>query len=111
MKMRSPESILPIVCALARLSPEQRREAERRAKALRSRSIRSVVRDIRDALLSGLSDAAAAREIESAICRHRAVPDGSQAALRAQIRRQLLEDLGSLDDMPKAERIRQYLRE
>jgi hypothetical protein len=100
-----------LVLALARLTTEQRRRAEAYAKALRAHRKRIVVQSVRDGLLPDWPVSAAAEEIESAVHKRRSDLDMHRAQLREDIRRHLVDGLGSLQDMPGHERIRQHLRD
>jgi restriction endonuclease Mrr len=99
----------PLVDELARLDRQRRRELIDAAQQERQRRIRRALRKIRRAVLPGLKDRPAARAIDDAV-RGRRTSFRNNPALRQQIEQQLKQELGSLDDIPGAERIRQLLR-
>jgi DNA-binding FrmR family transcriptional regulator len=93
-----------LVEQLARLPDEQRREIANAACAERRRRIRGAVNQIRRSMLPNVSKRKAAQQIAAAAHdRH----NSTDQVLRAAIRTALGDDLGSVDDVPDADRIRQ----
>jgi hypothetical protein len=102
------DSIDPaLVEQLARLPSGRRRDALAMARAVRRRRIQAALRQIRAGLLSRHRDNGAARLIEDAV-RNRHTD--SDPAMRNAIRGALSQELGSIDDIPGAERIRQLIK-
>ena len=99
----------PLIDELARLDRRRRRDIVDAADRERQARIRRALSNVRTALLAGLKERPAARAIDDAI-RGRRTSFRNNPALRIQIERQLKQELGSLDDIPSAERIRQILR-
>lgn len=94
-----------LVEQLARLTDEQRRVATEAAKAERHRRIQRAVNQVRRLALPDTSWRKAAREIDDAVRnRHR---EGSDPRRREVIRAAMANELGAMDDVPGAERIRQ----
>jgi hypothetical protein len=100
----------PLVEELARLDKDRRREIVEAAHRERQRLIGDVIKQVRAALLPGFNERRASRAIEDA-ARGRRASFRDNPALRMTIERQLRRGLGSLDDVPGFERIRQLLRE
>jgi hypothetical protein len=97
-----------LVALLAKLPLAERDEVVQRAASTRKRRIADAVCRVRAALLPMVSDRAAA-DIIAAVAhgrRCRQVP-----LLRDAVERRLRDELGSFDDLPEAERLRQLLRE
>ena len=99
----------PLVGELAKLNRRRCRELVEAAQQERQMRIRRALRKIRQAFLPGLKDRPAARAIDDAL-RGRRASFRHNPALREQIEQRLKQELGSLEDVPGAERIRQLLR-
>ena len=99
-----------VVSELARFDAGERQKIAAAAKAERQRRIEAAIREVCTENLAGCSGQKAAREIESAVRGRRAGLGHDAAARRALINARLRNRLGCLDDMPRAERIRQLIR-
>jgi hypothetical protein len=95
-----------LVEQLSRLGAVARRDVVSEARTVRRRRVWATLREIRTTLLPGFSDRKAAHTIATVAsgCR-----DGTDPALCGKIEQQLREALGSLDDVPGADRIRQLI--
>ena len=102
-------TIEPLVDELARLDRQRRREIVEAADHERQIRIRRALQQIRKTLLSSFKDRQAARAIDDAI-RGRRASFRAEPALQIDIERYLKQELGCLDDIPGADRIRQLLR-
>jgi hypothetical protein len=100
----------PLVDELARLDRQRRREIVAAAEHARQQRIRCALKDVRRSILPDLKERLAARVIDDAV-RGRRASFRRDPELRGAVVRQLQEELGSLDDIPGADRIRQILRE
>jgi len=98
-----------LIDGLARLDKQQRRGVVEQARCERQRRIRLALERVRRELLPMMSDSRAARAIDDAV-RGRRASFLEKPTLRIQVARELKVELGSLDDVPGAERIRQLLR-
>ena len=91
---------------LARLDDTQRLDVMRRAKALRIRQEREVVRFIREMLLPMESKREVARIVD-------AVKNGGHGGvlpeMRAAIKREIEDRIGSFDELPGPESLRKWL--
>jgi hypothetical protein len=103
-----PPSIGSLVEELARLDRHRLRESVEAAQHLRQKRIRQAVQKVRQSLLLDWKTRPAARAIDDAVRGRRASFRGNPA-LGKQIEHQLRQELGSLDDISGAERIRQLL--
>jgi hypothetical protein len=99
----------PLVEELARLDKDRRREIVAAAERERQHRIRLAIRRVRSALLPSLNERRAAQAIDDAV-RRRRTSFQDNPVLRIEIECELQEELGSLDDIPGMERIRQLLR-
>jgi hypothetical protein len=99
-----------LIDELARLDRHQCRDLVEQARCERQRRIRLALERVRRELLPMLSDNRAARAIDDAV-RGRRASFLDKPALRTQVEQELRQELGSLDDVPGSERIRQLLRE
>jgi hypothetical protein len=97
-----------LIDLLAQLPPGQRDEVVRRAASTRKRRIADAVCRVRAAILPMVSDRSAA-DIIAAVAHGRRVRQ--VPLLRDVVEQRLRDELGSFDDLPEAERLRQLLRE
>jgi hypothetical protein len=98
----------PLIEELARLDKQSCRAIVEAAQHERQKRVRRAMQNVRRSLLLDWKTRPAARAIDDAV-RGRRASFRDDPALMQQIQRQLKHDLGSLDDIPSVERIRQLL--
>jgi hypothetical protein len=97
-----------LIDELVRLDRHQCRDLVEQARCERQRRIHLALERVRRELLPMLSDNRAACAIDDAV-RGRRASFLDKPALRTQVEQELRQELGSLDDVPGSERIRQLL--